>query len=92
MGRSRKEQWPQKLLFQYSTCDCRYFKWCKKFPYEECPLHDDGESIGITNGGEHEDDLSHMLKMLAKLSKENDLEISLQINIRKRKQVSGNVI
>lgn len=59
---------------------------------KKCPLYDEGESSGITNGGEQVYDLSQMLKMLAKLSEEKDLKLSLKINIRKGKWVSENEI
>ncbi|CAA2968809.1 Hypothetical predicted protein [Olea europaea subsp. europaea] len=80
----------KELLFHCCTCDCRYFKWCNKFPKEKCLLHDDGESSCITTPSDEADTLSHMLKTLAMLSKEKDLEISIQINMRKGKQVSEN--
>lgn len=63
------EKKDHKGLFHYCTRDCRYFKRCNKSLDKECPLHDNGESSGSTNGGEHVDDLSHMLKTLAALGK-----------------------
>lgn len=75
------------LLFHCCTRDCKYFKWCKNGLDEKCPLHDGGASSGITNGGEPVDDLSSMLKTLAKLTDEKDLEISLNIKMCKGKKV-----
>lgn len=49
------------LLFHCCIRDCKYFKRCKNDPDEKCPLHGDGESSSITNGGEPVDDLSRML-------------------------------
>lgn len=75
------------LLLYCCTRNCKHFKWCKNFPDKKWQWHDDCESSGITNGGEPVEDFSHMLKTLAKLTEEKDLEISLNINMRKGKRV-----
>lgn len=80
------------LPFHCCTRDCKYFKWCKNEPNDKCPLHDHGETSGITNGGEPVDDLSRMLKTLVNLTDEKDLEISLNIKMCTGKRVLDDFI
>ena len=78
-------------MFFCCSADCRYFKWT-----DECPenktggVYDEGESSGgastkSSTTKEVEEELARLVQRLACISEEKDVEISLNVTIRKGK-------
>ncbi|KAL2457157.1 Zinc finger protein [Abeliophyllum distichum] len=79
-------------LFFCCTSNCGYFKWSDVSPIQKSVRYE-GDSSGVSSAASVDDpvqteDLSCIFKMFARISKEEDVEISLNVTIRKRKDIA----
>ncbi|KAL2543985.1 uncharacterized protein Fot_13218 [Forsythia ovata] len=82
-----KKSLNQGRLFFCCSSNCGYFKWSDD-KQVNC-AYDVGEASGVssgTNAAKNEvEDLSRILKLFARISEEEDVEISVNVTIRKGK-------
>lgn len=86
-------------MFFCCSADCRYFKWADECPQKKADafgeqvnggVYEEGESSGGVSGKssateEVEEELTRLVQRLARISEEKDVEISLNLTIRKGK-------
>ncbi|KAL2522401.1 DNA-directed RNA polymerase 1B [Forsythia ovata] len=80
-------------LFFCCTSNCGYFKWSDVSPIQKSVQYE-GESSGVSSAASVDDnvqteDLSRLFKMFARIFEEQEVEISLNVTIRKGKRYCG---
>ncbi|KAL2460131.1 Zinc finger protein [Abeliophyllum distichum] len=79
-------------LFFCCTSSCDYFNWSDVSPIQKSVRYE-SDSSGVSSAASVDDhvqteDLSLIFKMFARISEEEDVEISLNVTIRKEKDIA----